>query len=50
VTTERNGILAARVAPFADKHQIWVGFHITRTTCRRWTSSTPSQPAKTGAA
>ena len=27
VTTERNAILAARVAPFADKHQIWVGFH-----------------------
>lgn len=27
VTTERNAILAARVAPFADKHKIWVGFH-----------------------
>lgn len=27
VTTERNTILATRVAPFADKHQIWVGFH-----------------------
>jgi len=27
VTTERNAVLAARVAPFADKHQIWVGFH-----------------------
>jgi sugar phosphate isomerase/epimerase len=27
VTTERNAILAKRVAPFADKHQIWVGFH-----------------------
>jgi sugar phosphate isomerase/epimerase len=27
VTTERNEKLAARVAPFADKHRIWVGFH-----------------------
>jgi sugar phosphate isomerase/epimerase len=27
VTTERNAVLAARVAPFADKHKIWVGFH-----------------------
>ena len=27
VTTERNAILAKRVAPFADKHKIWVGFH-----------------------
>jgi len=27
VTTERNDVLARRVAPFADKHQIWVGFH-----------------------
>jgi sugar phosphate isomerase/epimerase len=27
VTTERNAILAARLAPFADKHKIWVGFH-----------------------
>lgn len=27
VTTERNDELAKRVAPFADKHQIWVGFH-----------------------
>ncbi|MBK8095326.1 MAG: sugar phosphate isomerase/epimerase [Verrucomicrobiaceae bacterium] len=27
VTTERNAILAARVAPFADKHKIWVGLH-----------------------
>lgn len=27
VTTERNAILAARVAHFADKHKIWVGFH-----------------------
>jgi sugar phosphate isomerase/epimerase len=27
VTTERNAILAARVAPFADQHKIWVGFH-----------------------
>ena len=27
VTTERNDKLAERVAPFADKHKIWVGFH-----------------------
>lgn len=27
VTTERNAVLAARVAPFADERQIWVGFH-----------------------
>ncbi len=27
VTTERNEKLAERVAPFADKHKIWVGFH-----------------------
>jgi sugar phosphate isomerase/epimerase len=27
VTTERNDVLARRVAPFAEKHQIWVGFH-----------------------
>ena len=27
VTTERNAVLAARLAPFADKHKIWVGFH-----------------------
>ena len=27
VTTERNETLARRVAPFADKHKIWVGFH-----------------------
>jgi sugar phosphate isomerase/epimerase len=27
VTTERNDTLARRVAPFADKHKIWVGFH-----------------------
>jgi sugar phosphate isomerase/epimerase len=27
VTTERNDTLARRVAPFAEKHQIWVGFH-----------------------
>ena len=27
MTTERNAVLAARVAPFADKHKIWVGFH-----------------------
>jgi sugar phosphate isomerase/epimerase len=27
VTAERNNVLAARLAPFADKHQVWVGFH-----------------------
>ena len=27
VTTERNDTLARRLAPFADKHKIWVGFH-----------------------
>src|SRR3954463_4103771 len=27
VTTERNEKLAGRVAPFADKHKVWVGFH-----------------------
>jgi sugar phosphate isomerase/epimerase len=27
VTTERNDKLAERLAPFADKHKIWVGFH-----------------------
>ena len=27
ITTERNEILARRVAPFADKHKIWVAFH-----------------------
>ena len=27
VTTERNDTLARRVAPFAEKHKIWVGFH-----------------------
>ena len=27
VTTERNDTLARRVAPFAEKHQIWVGLH-----------------------
>ena len=28
VTTERNDTSSrARVAPFADKHKIWVGFH-----------------------
>jgi sugar phosphate isomerase/epimerase len=27
VTTERNDVLARRVAPFAEKHKIWVGFH-----------------------
>jgi len=30
VTTERNEPLARRVAPFADKHKIWVGSTITR--------------------
>jgi sugar phosphate isomerase/epimerase len=27
ITTERNDMLARRVAPFADKHKIWVAFH-----------------------
>jgi hypothetical protein len=27
ITTERNETLARRLAPFADKHKIWVGFH-----------------------
>ncbi len=27
VTTERNEKIAARVAPFADKHKIWLGLH-----------------------
>jgi len=27
VTTERSEPLAKRLAPFADKHKIWVGFH-----------------------
>ena len=27
ITTERNEALAKRVAPFAEKHQIWVAFH-----------------------
>lgn len=27
ITTERNEMLARRVAPFADKHRIWVAFH-----------------------
>jgi sugar phosphate isomerase/epimerase len=27
VTTERNDTLARRVAPFAEKYKIWVGFH-----------------------
>ena len=27
ITTERNEILARRVAPFAEKHKIWVAFH-----------------------
>lgn len=27
ITTERNEALAQKVAPFADKHKIWVGFH-----------------------
>lgn len=27
ITTERNDQLAKRLAPFADKHKIWVAFH-----------------------
>ena len=27
ITTERNDALAEKLAPFADKHKIWVGFH-----------------------
>ncbi|MCA9190452.1 MAG: sugar phosphate isomerase/epimerase [Planctomycetales bacterium] len=27
ITTERNDDLAKRLAPFADKHRIWVAFH-----------------------
>src|SRR5262245_14605361 len=27
ITTERNDAQAKRLAPFADKHKIWVGFH-----------------------
>ena len=27
ITTERNDTLAKRLAPFADQHRIWVGFH-----------------------
>ena len=27
VTTERNDALATKLAPFAEKHKIWVGFH-----------------------
>jgi sugar phosphate isomerase/epimerase len=27
ITTERNDKLAKRLAPFADKHKIWVAFH-----------------------
>ena len=27
ITTERNEELAKRVAPFAEKHQVWVAFH-----------------------
>lgn len=27
ITTERNDMLARRVAPFAEKHKIWVAFH-----------------------
>ncbi|HUU89641.1 MAG TPA: sugar phosphate isomerase/epimerase [Phycisphaerae bacterium] len=27
ITTERNEALAKRLAPFADKHKIWVAFH-----------------------
>jgi sugar phosphate isomerase/epimerase len=27
ITTERNDALAKKLAPFAEKHKIWVGFH-----------------------
>ncbi|MCP5524204.1 MAG: sugar phosphate isomerase/epimerase [Verrucomicrobiales bacterium] len=27
ITTERSEAMAKRLAPFADKHKIWVGFH-----------------------
>ncbi|MBM3879528.1 MAG: sugar phosphate isomerase/epimerase [Verrucomicrobia bacterium] len=27
ITTERSEALAKRLAPFADKHKVWVGFH-----------------------
>lgn len=27
ITTERNDSMAKKLAPFADKHRIWVGFH-----------------------
>jgi sugar phosphate isomerase/epimerase len=27
ITTERSDAMAKRLAPFADKHRIWVGFH-----------------------
>ena len=27
ITTERNDALAKRLAPFAEKHKIWVAFH-----------------------
>jgi sugar phosphate isomerase/epimerase len=27
ITTERNEALARRLAPFADKHKVWVAFH-----------------------
>ena len=27
ITTERNDQLAKRLAPFAEKHKIWVAFH-----------------------
>jgi sugar phosphate isomerase/epimerase len=27
ITTERNEKLAEKLAPFADKHKVWVGFH-----------------------
>ena len=27
ITTERNDALAKKLAPFADKHEIWVAFH-----------------------
>lgn len=27
ITTERNDALAEKLAPFAEKHKVWVGFH-----------------------
>lgn len=27
ITTERSDAMAKKIAPFADKHKIWVGFH-----------------------